>query len=233
MKSKIISLMCVGLTVASASGCNLEEIKERRARDKARDTAEINQDIEEDLESENAQRAKVDLRNRIRYLEAIAGDYEGEVVRRDTHLSGTEVRMHVILRLTPAGVPAPWTYERPLTTSEVLEQIHGLSLNVDAEEQRISSHAGVVFVCSQLGQMPEYSGGYIRFACTIGGGTRSYMIELDDDSLPAALSGPARSAAVTRALIDGSLERIEIMNMSIRSDLGARFSGTLRRTAAQ
>jgi len=221
------------LSVAvSSGGCRLKELQQAHQRKQALEQAQINHDVAEDIEHENVLRARVDLRNRIRYLEAVEGRYVGEVQRYDGNDTIPGMTENVELSVTARGIPAPWAYEHAVNSTELLQQANELNVDMEVDETVNlggGSSVHVAINCTQQNQKPEYSKGFIRFSCGTSGGQRNFVVYLDDTSVPSALQGQERSEAVTKALIEGHIERIGQMIIRIYTDTGVRFNGILSR----
>jgi hypothetical protein len=233
MKTPYLSLFTVGLISVSvlSSGCRLKELQQAHQRKQALQQAQINHDVAEDIEHENVLKARVDLRNRIRYLEAVEGRYVGEAQRYDGNDTLPGAVEHVELSVTARGIPAPWAYEHAVSSTELLQQANELSVDMEIDETMSLSGSTVHITtnCTQQSQKPDYSKGFIRFSCGTSGGQRNFVVSLDDSSVPANLHGQERSEAVTKALIDGHIERIGQMIVRIYTDTGVGFNGTLER----
>lgn len=225
-------LSALAVLAVSTSACNLEEIRDKRAREKAKTSAEINRDVQENLEKQAVEKAKKDLKDRIRYIKAIAGEYEADLELPTSPSQPVTRKVRVTLQVTPLNIPAPWSYDHPETAAQVLAQMDSLTLSLDVTEKVEGVNWSIY--CFSESVRPDYRRGTLRFTCSgvTGGGTRTYFLSLDDDTLPYVMNGAVRAEAVSLNLIEGAMTRVDLIGVRIRSSVGLEITGYLPRTQA-
>jgi hypothetical protein len=238
MKPKLTSIAILAIAMAHASGCGLraakQEQKAREAEEAARRTSAQNEALSRQRQDEAARQAASDLGDRVRYLRAIEGDYEGQF-ETSPGLERQSVTVDVSISIRATNLPAPFEDDRAPDPARVQTQMEALGLMIDITETSVRQQQ-IRHYCSQTAVKPDYERGLIRVSCGTGGaGGREFTLTLD----PGARAGHAplrdepalaeRSRETSRALIAGRLDRTTRINVRINSPFGRAFHLSVER----